>query len=91
MNEELSRQNDQMRGELSLVSNQKKLLDTMREEINQMRSQQRKFTEHTLEQEMLIEQKGALLEKVRKNQSTESHEYHMIYPGKPVLRLRWQQ
>lgn len=74
MNEELSRQNEQMKGELSLVSNQKKLLETMREQVNQMSIQQRNLTEKSLEQEKIIEQKESLLEKVRATHSTESHE-----------------
>lgn len=75
MNDELARQNEQLKGELSLVHNQKKLLDTMRGEVNQLREHQRKVTEQSLEQEKQLAQKEAILEQVRNHHTTESQEY----------------
>lgn len=65
MVEELQRRNDQLVGELSLVSNQKQLLDTLRSEVINLRDQQKKLTERCLEQEKNLQQKEEILSRFR--------------------------
>lgn len=72
--EDLQRRNEQLSSELSLVSNQKQLLESLRSEVNQLREQQRKLTDRCLEQEKILQQKETVLNKFRNQHDSEQSE-----------------
>ena len=74
MNEELKRRNEQLTADLSLVANQRQLIDTMRSEVIQLREQQKKLTERCLEQERILQQKESYLTKFREEHDSECTE-----------------
>jgi murein tripeptide amidase MpaA len=74
MIEDLQKRNEHLAGELSLVSNQKQLLDTLRSEVNQLRDHQRKLTDRCLEQEKILQQKEEILSRFRTEYDSECSE-----------------
>lgn len=72
--EELKIQNDQLKGDLSMVSNQKRLLDTMKEEMQRMADHQKNMSARIIEQAKEIQHKDSLITRFRETYESNGQE-----------------
>jgi cupin superfamily acireductone dioxygenase involved in methionine salvage len=72
--EDLLKQNSELKGDLSLVDNQKKLLDTFKAEIELITQKQRDVSEKAAEQEKELIEKNEFLAKFRDGHSHAANE-----------------